>query len=194
MCGSKSFFQLYSKDYPASDFRISSFNNQAPLCVSYFFLFLFLIFFFLCFGISEDGLGSVVREAPKAAREFPLVRRRPPYPREIGDLRACITYNWSWPPSEISSLLLKYLYQDMAHAIINLSHIINLTSTREQDTIHQITTLPITTLQPNHIKMPSSTMTLSPQPISIQPITVPSSDVDFGAVIENVDLENLTGK
>ena len=39
--------------------------------------------------------------------------------------------------------------------------------------------------------MPTSTMTLS---LSIHPISIPSSDVDFGAVIENVDLENLTGK
>ena len=42
--------------------------------------------------------------------------------------------------------------------------------------------------------MPSSNMTLSPEPISIEPISVPSSDVDFGAVIANVDLENLTGE
>ena len=42
--------------------------------------------------------------------------------------------------------------------------------------------------------MSTSTMTLNPQPISVKPISVPSSDVDFGAVIDNVDLENLTGK
>ena len=44
------------------------------------------------------------------------------------------------------------------------------------------------------LKMSTSTMTMSPQSITIQPISVPSSDVDFGAVIENVDLENLSGK
>ena len=48
--------------------------------------------------------------------------------------------------------------------------------------------------KPIQIKVPPSTMTLSPQTISINPISVPSSDVDFGTVIENVDLENLTGK
>ena len=101
---------------------------------------------------------------------------------------------WTWPPSEISSLLLKYLYDDISHAIIILSHIISLIDTRKQDTTLQITTLTTTTLQSIQINMPSSTMTLSPQPISVQPISVPSSDVDFGAVIENVDLENLTGK
>ena len=37
-------------------------------------------------------------------------------------------------------------------------------------------------------------MTLNPAPLSIQSVSVPSSDVDFGAVIENVDLENMTGK
>ena len=42
--------------------------------------------------------------------------------------------------------------------------------------------------------MSTSTMTLSPQPISIHPVSMPTSDVDFGTVIENVDLENLTGK
>lgn len=122
---------LHSKDFSSCDFVISSFNNQALLCDSFSFFFLFSFSFpFSSFSFSfvlKYQKMRVLREAPKATREFPLVRRRPPYSRELGDLRAFITYKWTWPPSD---LLSKYLYEDISHAIINinLSHIINLTS------------------------------------------------------------------
>lgn len=37
-------------------------------------------------------------------------------------------------------------------------------------------------------------MTLTSRPISITPVLAPLSDIDFGAKIENVDLEHLSGK
>ena len=37
-------------------------------------------------------------------------------------------------------------------------------------------------------------MAYIPRPISVNAVSVPSSDVDLGAAIENVDVEHLTGK
>ena len=38
-------------------------------------------------------------------------------------------------------------------------------------------------------------MTVTRNPISVHPLSVPaSSEVDFGAEINNVDVENMTGK
>lgn len=37
-------------------------------------------------------------------------------------------------------------------------------------------------------------MTVTTPAISARPISVPSSDVDFGALIENIDIENLSGE
>ena len=80
-----------------------------------------------------------------------------------------------------------------------LSHSIYMTAFPTQSALSKIiSTLKISSraiklphFESIQFKMPTST---SPQPISIKPISVPSSGVDFGAIIENVDLENLTGR
>ena len=40
----------------------------------------------------------------------------------------------------------------------------------------------------------SATMTVTSPPMTIEPLSLPGSDVDFGAKIANIDIENLSGK
>lgn len=41
---------------------------------------------------------------------------------------------------------------------------------------------------------PLSTMTVASRPMSIEAISIPSSDINFGAKVENLDVEHLSGK
>ena len=40
----------------------------------------------------------------------------------------------------------------------------------------------------------STTMTMTSPSVVIEPIDVPQSDVDFGAIIKNIDIDGLSGK
>ena len=151
----------------------------------------------LCFGrVAPEALTEAASEvwrsgafiAPES--RLGVIQRRTPANRRLPGPHHCLRIVGSGASEMFSTyvVLPRSIYTRLLPIqTVILKPISTLTSTCE------ITRTKYHIFEAIQIKMPSATMTLGPQPISIQPISVPSSDVDFGAIIENVDLENLTG-